>query len=56
MKRKIAAKSGTIKNNLKYKLYTKWRELDDEITMKTQMSIYYRINDYIETKGCLTNY
>ena len=55
MKRKIAAKSGTTKNNIKYKLLTIRRELDDEI-MKTRMSIYYRIDDYIEANGCLTNY
>ena len=56
MKRKIAGKTFTTINSLKNELYTIWRELDDEMIMKTWMSIYNRMNDWIEGKGCLTNY
>ena len=35
MKRKIAGKTFTIINSLKNELYTIWRELDDEMIMKT---------------------
>ena len=56
MKRKIAAKSFTTINSLKYELLTIRRELDDEIIMKTRMSIYDRMDDCIEAKGCLINY
>ena len=56
MKRKIAIKTFTTINSLKNELETIWRKLDDEIIMKTWMSIYDRMNDCIETKGCLTNY
>ena len=37
-------------NNIQY------REPDDEMIMKTLMSIYDWINDWIYVKGCLTNY
>ena len=56
IKRKIAGKTFTTINSLKNELYTIWRELDDEMIMKTWMSIYNRMNDCIEAKGCLTNY
>ena len=56
MKRKIAGKTFTTINSLKNELCTIWRELDDEMIMKTWMSIYNRMNDCIEGKGCLTNY
>ena len=48
MKRKIARKTFTTINSLKNELYTMWRELDDEMIMKTLMSIYDRMNDCIE--------
>ena len=35
MKKKIAGKTFTIINSLKNELYTIWRELDDEMFMKT---------------------
>ena len=47
IKRKIAGKTFTIINNLKNKLYTIWREIDDEMIMKTWMSIYDRMDDCI---------
>ena len=56
MKRKITGKTFTTINSLKNELYTIWRELDDEMIMKTWMSIYNKMNDCIEGKGCLTNY
>ena len=55
MKKKIDGKTFTTINSLKNELYTIWRELDDMI-MKTWMSIYDRMDNCIEAKGCLTNY
>ena len=56
MKRKIAWKTFTTINSLKNELYTIWRELDHEMIMNTWMSIYDKMNDCIEAKGCLTNH
>ena len=50
MKRKIAGKTFTTINRLKNKLYTLWREFDDEMIMKTWVSIYNRMGDCIEEK------
>ena len=56
MKRKIAGKTFTTINSLKNELYIIWRELDDEMIMKTWMSIYDRMDDCVEEKRFLTNY
>ena len=56
MKRKIAGKTYTIINNLKNEIYTIWREFDDKVIIKTWMSIYDRMNDKIEEKGCMIYY
>ena len=56
MKRKIARKIFTTINSLKTELYTIWREIDDEMIIKTWMSIYDRMDYCIEVKWCLTDY
>ena len=55
-KRKIAGKLFLTINSLKNELYTIWRELDDDMIMKTWMKIYDKINDCIEVIGYLSNY
>ena len=55
MKRKIAGKTFTNINNLKIN-YISMETLDDEMIMKTWMSIYGKMNDCIKAKWCLTNY
>ena len=35
--------------------YILWREIGEEMIIKTWMGIYDRMNDFIEAKGCLKN-
>ena len=42
--------------NRRKRTLSNMRELDNDIIMKTWISIYDRLNNCIEAKGCLTNH